>query len=384
MSKFKLTGNPVSEELENVIQRLNTGTYVPIEDIENTPEIRLARSCINNSISTDRLSGREDLQEYVLEELQKKGSAVLDEEGRIQYNVDIRKDSRLDIVIGLPASGKSSAVVDVISNEFHSRIIDNDEAKKLLPEYNNGWGAGVVHEEAKIISEAQLQNSLRNHENIVLPKVGANPEKINEVVQVAKKLDYKVNVHFVDLEREKALGRMLNRFIEDGRFLDPELIDKYCNNVDGNKISKCYETLKKGGNLDGYSKWNNDVKRGKRPILVEAECTGDFIRDAGTAGNVSRNIRDDGSIRDKGGRSVSGHGGKSGPVENTDKQRGFKENKNDSPSGRRGNGSTKQSILKKLAAYKGIISEESRKSRNARENPAKSLRNDKKSRQAER
>ena len=110
-------------------------------------------------------------------------------------------------------------------------------------------GVEVVYEKAKIISEMQLQRPLLNHKNIVRPKVSANPEKINEVVQTAKMLSYEVNVHFVDPERDKVLGRMLNHFIEDGRFLDSVLIDEYCNNIDGNKVSKCYEALKKGGNF---------------------------------------------------------------------------------------------------------------------------------------
>ena len=45
---------------------------------------------------------------------------------------------------------------------------------------------------------------------------------------------YVVNIHYVDLDRNKALGRMLNRFIEDGRFLKPELIEKYNNPQQGN------------------------------------------------------------------------------------------------------------------------------------------------------
>lgn len=245
MATFKLTGKPVSEDLQNVLHRLEKGEYVPIEDIESTPELKLARSCINNSIATDKLSGREELQEHVLEELQKSGSAVIDSNGRVQYNGNVSNNARLDIIIGLPGAGKSSAIVNIISNEFHSQIIDNDEAKKLIPEYNNGWGASVVHKEAQNISERQLQISLLKGENIVLPKVGANPEKLNRIIESAKALSYEINVHYVELEREKALGRMLSRFVEEGRFLDPKLIDKYHNNIDGNKIARCYEILKK-------------------------------------------------------------------------------------------------------------------------------------------
>lgn len=74
MTKFKLTGKPVSDELTDVLIRLEKGTYVPIEDIENTPEIKLARSCINNSIATTKLSGRDDLQNHVFDMLQKMGA----------------------------------------------------------------------------------------------------------------------------------------------------------------------------------------------------------------------------------------------------------------------------------------------------------------------
>lgn len=364
MTKFKLTGKPVSDELTDVLLRLEKGTYVPIEDIENTPEIRLARSCINNSIATNKLSGRDDLQDHILDMLQETGSATIDLNDRIQYNGDVKKDSRLDIVIGLPASGKSSAVVDVISQEFQSRIIDNDEAKKLIPEYNNGWGAGIVHEEAQKISERQLQLSIFNHENIVLPKVGSNADKMIKIINLAKKLDYEVNVHFVDLDREKALGRMLNRFVEDGRFLDPQLIDKYCNNIDGNKISRCYETLKKGGILNGYSKWNNDVKRGERPILIEAECKGEFIRNARTSGNMSNHIRDDGGVRNERSRSISGYGGKFGIMENTEQQRSHGKNQYDSQSGGKSYEKvTKKGILSKLSRYKENIKNDNYKKR---------------------
>lgn len=42
------------------------------------------------------------------------------------------RGSRLDIIVGLPGSGKSSALADAISQEFNSIIIDNDEAKRCF------------------------------------------------------------------------------------------------------------------------------------------------------------------------------------------------------------------------------------------------------------
>lgn len=356
MGIFKLTGKPVSENLQNVLQRLEKGIYVSIDEIEDTPELKLARSCLNNSIATDKLSGREELQEHILNQLQKKGAAVIDSNGKVQYNGVVSKNSRLDIVIGFPGSGKSTAIVDVISNEFHSQIVDNDEAKKLIPEFNDGWGAGVVHEESQKISEKQLLISLFNHENVVLPKVGSDYNKMNEIAAMAKTLGYEVNVHFVDLERGKALGRMLSRFVEEGRFLDPKLIDKYCNNIDGNKIARCYEMLKKGGMVDGYSKWSNDVERGERPILIEAECSGKFIKNARTSEHINNNIRNDGRVGGERSSGIQGRERKFRIMENPDKPRDNAKDFRNSQKSRRK--SVKQSVLQKLERYKSNVNKQ--------------------------
>ena len=200
----------------------------------------------------------------------KTGSSTIDNEGKTVYTGIVDESSRLDIVIGLPASGKSSAIVDTISNEFHSRIIDNDEVKKMIPEFNNGWGAGVVHKESQKIADIVFDISVERGENIVLPKVGSDAQKLlQNYIKPAIKKGYLVNLHFVDLDRNKALGRMLNRFFSEGRFLSPKLIDKYCNNLDGNKIERCYNELKNSEFISGHSRWDNDVKYGERPILVE-------------------------------------------------------------------------------------------------------------------
>ena len=58
---------------------------------------------------------------------------------------------------------------------------------------------------------------------------------------------------------------MINRFLETGRYIKPELVTKY-----GGSISSTYEALKNRSELvDGFSKWNNDVPLGCRPKLIE-------------------------------------------------------------------------------------------------------------------
>ena len=274
----KLTGKPISDELKDIIDRLNNNENVALEDIKNTPEMLMAASMVNNSAPTIQLKNREDLQEAAYNKMMNFGSAEVDENGKTVYNGDVSKGHRLDIVIGLPASGKSSAIADTISHEFSSRVIDSDEAKKMFPEFNEGWGANVVHAESQIIEQKAFQNALLNGDNIVLPKVGSNSHKlIDNYIDTAKSFGYDVNVHFVDLERNQALGRMINRFVEDGRYLAPDLIDKYAPDNETNYVAQTYEELKSDDRISQLTKWDNDVARGERPNLKEVTVTSSDI-----------------------------------------------------------------------------------------------------------
>lgn len=278
----KLTNKPVSDEMQSILERLDRREDVPIYEIEDTPEIKTARLFVPVDRQTIERRGREEMQYGVYERMMSLGSAVKDENGKAAYEGEISRNTRLDIVIGLSASGKSSALVDVLSEEFKSRVIDNDMAKSMIPEFNDGWGAGLVHKESQMISDQVFMEALRNHENIVTPRVGSDPELLlNSYIIPAKEEGYEVNVHFVDVDRNKAMGRLLGRFITKGRFLDPKLIDKYAPTNATNKVSASYEALKGSGYVDGFSKWNNDVTKGEKPILEECgNISGRFIDNA--------------------------------------------------------------------------------------------------------
>ena len=285
-----LTGLPVSDELQDILDRCERGEYVSVEEIESTPEMKTAASCVSHQTPTIQMKDREQIEDHVFEILSNYGSVSLDDDGKTQvdghgntiYNGDVERGSRLDIVIGLPASGKSSAIVDTISYTNKSMLIDNDEAKRLFPEFNKGWGAGVVHTESQMVERSVYLDALSSGKNIVLPKVGSDPVKlIQDYILPAKNKGYKVNVHFVDLDRSKALGRMLRRFIHKGRYLAPRLIDKYVNERDGNRIEKSFEQLCKNSMIDGISRWDNDVGFGMPPKLQQTRgLTDDYVTEA--------------------------------------------------------------------------------------------------------
>lgn len=85
---------------------------------------------------------------------------MVDENGETVYHGIVNKEARLDIIMGLPASGKSSSLVDPISSEFKSRLIDNDKAKEKFPEYNKGWGTEIVHDESKALCDKLFEDCI--------------------------------------------------------------------------------------------------------------------------------------------------------------------------------------------------------------------------------
>lgn len=182
----KLTGEPVSEEMQSVLKRLAANESVPESEISELQEIKEANSCISASKPTIELENRAGIQKGVFDRLQNMGSAVTRSDGTVSFSGEIRRERRMDIVIGLPASGKSSALVEPISEMYKSRVVDSDEAKKLLPEYNDGWGAGVVHKESQLISERHLITALEKGENITYPRVGGDTAELINIAAIAK------------------------------------------------------------------------------------------------------------------------------------------------------------------------------------------------------
>ncbi len=176
------------------------------------------------------------------------------------YNGGVKKGKRLDIVIGLPASGKSSAIVNPLSEFYQSVVIDSDIIKQKLPEYQDGWGSSLVHEESSLINAELLDVSLADGNNIVLPIVGSKVGSVEKYIAQAKRYGYSVNLHLNELPGGKAVGRLLKRYFDKGRFIDPTFVAGY-----GNKPAEVYELLKNRSDIDGYSSWDNDVEYGQRP-----------------------------------------------------------------------------------------------------------------------
>lgn len=292
--------NTRSEQVQGAIDRLNSGGDTPptIEEIMSIPEIAEAERA-NDGLETINLPNREQIREDGYQQAMQKGSW----NGK-DYSGEVRRNRRMDIVIGLPGSGKSSVYTERLSQEHKSRVIDTDDFREYIPEYN-GSNASVVHEEASNIRNRVLLEALDNGDNLLLSTIGANGEKLAKQIAQFKEDGYQVYLHLNELPNNKSLARAIGRYISEdgkiGRYVSPQLIAAY-----GDKPTETYLYLTgQGGNkngglgsdlrtvggqssenaggtstapentavpadlLTGYDWYNNDVARGEAPRLIQ-------------------------------------------------------------------------------------------------------------------
>lgn len=270
-----------SPELQSAIDRLTAGEDVSREEIDRIPEVAEVRALPKMNTADIQTPERQKLRSEVLEQLYQRGSYSGETH---DYTGEIAQERRADIVIGAPAAGKSSVLVDPLSEQHKSRVIDSDDAKKLLPEYDDGKGAGNVHRESSMIRDVLKQRAIARGENIVWPTVGDKLDKLLSSIQEFRDSGYSVYLHLNELSASKATGRALGRYLSEGRFVDPEVVLKV-----GDKPTQNYNYIRQQeGLIDGYSHYSNDVPRGEKPILYEAGDTGRSLE-----GDRGRGVRPD-------------------------------------------------------------------------------------------
>lgn len=271
-----------SPELQSAIDRLTAGEDVSREEIDRIPEVAAVRALPKMNTADIQTPERQKLRSEVLEQLYQRGSYSSETH---DYTGEIAQERRADIVIGAPAAGKSSVLVDPLSEQHKSRVIDSDDAKKLLPEYNEGKGAGNVHRESSMIRNDLLVRAVENGDNLVWPTVGDKLDKLLRDIQNFRDNGYSVYLHLNELSASKATGRALGRYLSEGRFVDPEVVLKV-----GDKPTQNYNYIRQQeGLIDGYSHYSNDVPRGEKPILYEAGDTGRSLE-----GDRGRGLRQSG------------------------------------------------------------------------------------------
>jgi len=175
----------------------------------------------------------------------------------------VKKERKAVIVLGPPASGKSS-VANPIARKLNAAILDSDEAKKTLPDYQGGVGANAVHVESQILTNMVEDIALDQGVNFVFPTVGSKRDKIYGMIRRFQKAGYDVTLFDMVVSAENARIRMYNRFIKTGRLIMPEYLDEV-----GDNPTITYNTLKEQKVADSYVRLDNNGDINEPKILLE-------------------------------------------------------------------------------------------------------------------
>lgn len=156
-------------------------------------------------------------------------------------NGPIKRDREAVLVWGPPAAGKSS-FSERLAKEKRAAIVDPDDAKKAIPEFEGGRAANSVHQESSEISGEVLKKMVQKGANLVLPRVGHDLERMRAFVAALKDQGYRVSVVNMSVEPGEAYRRMIRRFLKTGRVIGSD----YFSGV-GTKPRENYYALKKEG-----------------------------------------------------------------------------------------------------------------------------------------
>lgn len=154
---------------------------------------------------------------------------------------------RADIVLGPPAAGKSSVAAEPLAMEHNARLLDNDEVKKMMPEYDNGNGASRVHVESDTINSHILRKSIAAGENIVLPKIGRSQADMEKLLDELDKAGYKTHLTLVEAPPEITIPRAMARYAKKNRAIPAHYLRAI-----GDSPIKTYEALKERAH--GYTR----------------------------------------------------------------------------------------------------------------------------------
>lgn len=216
---------------------------------------------------TDDSPKRWELRARIAELLFARGAPTgRDEQGQLAYGGTVGRERQAHIVLGLPASGKSSNLCEPLALASSSHIVDSDCAKELLPEFRDGLGAGAVHEESALIArELVLRAAVAGGDNVVLPPVGRTTASIVEQVDLLHEAGYAVHVYLVELPAEEAARRAVARFHETGRLVDPVYVL-----ATGEAPLRTYATLIRERGLASHARLSADIPRGVPPTVSES------------------------------------------------------------------------------------------------------------------
>jgi len=246
---------------------LNSTSHRHRKFLNSSDRWRLREQIVNELLSQPRLDNDDNIKLG-------KGGAL--------PTSSVQTNKQAYIIIGLPASGKSS-IANIIADHYGAVVLDSDFAKRKFPEFEyNSAGASLVHDESNAVIfgfldkdkpddlKSVFEKCHSNGSNIVIPKIGYSVSSISMLAnELYETFGYTVHLTLVSLDRRKATIRAVNRFLKSGRYVPLSLIfDGY-----GNDPILTYYRLKNNtfgeiGFIKSYGKLSTDVEKGQSPKVI--------------------------------------------------------------------------------------------------------------------
>lgn len=189
------------------------------------------------------------------------------EEIQKQLETPKKFQKRAFLILGLPASGKST-LADYLKKEEGAFDVDSDYFTKVIPEFvNDPSQIAMVHREAGKMAKEMTNQIASQGGNMVIGKVGGG----YDISYLEKYLDdlaakgYGVQIILNDLPVEEGIKRNAIRH-KNG---EPRLVPASVSFVADATIHRNFEKLLKHKSVVGGSVYSNDVPMGEKPKLIK-------------------------------------------------------------------------------------------------------------------
>lgn len=139
-------------------------------------------------------------------------------------------------------------------------VLDADEIKGMLPEYE-GWNAAQVHEESSDIMNTILNTARAMGLNVVLDGTLATKASALKKVAAFKGDGYRLEAHYMHLPRQEAAKRAVQRFLgKTNRYVPVDVVlANRENEANFDEVCK---------HADAWSFRDNNVPHGQEPKLI--------------------------------------------------------------------------------------------------------------------
>lgn len=237
-----------SKQTQEILKRIKNKEYFSKEELQNLPyqkqidKLIKEYDNINCNTIDDNSPQRKKLRQKVAKILSDRGSYSGEVNGKDTYDGPIRKERKAVVVIGLPASGKSSRIVNKVSPELGAYVMDSDEAKFLLPEFkaSNGLAANSIHKESQQIIKDIFESKLKDGTNMVIPVIGSDEDKLNEKwLNYLNDAGYDIEIKYQPADSTESMNRVIGRSISKNRPISYNIVFGY-----GDKPELVYNSLK--------------------------------------------------------------------------------------------------------------------------------------------